>query len=54
MLLFMQGSREIILGSQIYIESTDFRAVDSSDYFGLAPGKLVCVKNFNSPVIYPM
>eukprot|EP00953_Heterococcus_sp_UTEX-ZZ885_P027769 14860-Heterococcus_DN1.PRE.1 len=40
----MQGSREIVLGSQIYIESTDFRSVDSSDYFGLAPGKLVGLK----------
>ncbi|KAG5182599.1 Glutaminyl-tRNA synthetase [Tribonema minus] len=39
-----KGSREILLGSSIYIDSTDFREQDSKDYFGLAPGKLVGLK----------
>lgn len=35
------GSREMMFGPLLYIERTDFREVDASDYYGLAPGKTV-------------
>lgn len=38
------GSRRVVLGRDIYIESSDFRAVDSPDYFGLALGKEVALR----------
>ena len=28
----------------VYIESTDFRQEDSTDYYGLAPGKAVMLR----------
>ncbi|CAB9526495.1 Glutamine--tRNA ligase [Seminavis robusta] len=38
------GKHTVTLTSSIYIDSSDFRKVDSSDYFGLAPNKAVGVK----------
>jgi glutaminyl-tRNA synthetase len=34
-----RGERELTLSSTIFIEATDFRAVDDANFFGLAPGK---------------
>eukprot|EP00762_Andalucia_godoyi_P002909 ANDGO_04178.mRNA.1 putative glutamine--tRNA ligase len=36
-----KGVRKIELRKEIFIESSDFRTVDSSDYYGLAPNKEV-------------
>ena len=34
------GSHKISITNVVYIEQNDFREVDSSDYYGLAPGKV--------------
>jgi hypothetical protein len=39
-----QGSRKILLSASIFIDATDFKEQDASDYYGLAPGKLVRVQ----------
>ncbi|EFC36745.1 predicted protein [Naegleria gruberi] len=36
-----RGSRQLPLSRVLYIESSDFREVDSEDYYGLAPNKSV-------------
>jgi len=38
------GSRELEIGSVVFIDRSDFRAKDEKDYFGLAPGKTVTLK----------
>lgn len=40
----MEGSYKAPLSRVVYIEATDFREVDSKDYFGLAPGKSVMLR----------
>jgi len=39
-----RGSHTVDLGSRVYIDQSDFREVDSEDYFGLAPNKAVTLK----------
>ena len=39
-----KGTHSITLTSQIYIDASDFRKVDSKDYYGLAPNKAVGIK----------
>eukprot|EP00595_Chromulina_sp_UTEXLB2642_P003520 CAMPEP_0196765336 /NCGR_PEP_ID=MMETSP1095-20130614/8007_1 /TAXON_ID=96789 ORGANISM="Chromulina nebulosa, Strain UTEXLB2642" /NCGR_SAMPLE_ID=MMETSP1095 /ASSEMBLY_ACC=CAM_ASM_000446 /LENGTH=594 /DNA_ID=CAMNT_0042123213 /DNA_START=200 /DNA_END=1980 /DNA_ORIENTATION=+ len=39
-----KGTHTVTIEKEIYIDSNDFRDVDSEDYFGLAPGKLVNLK----------
>jgi glutaminyl-tRNA synthetase len=38
------GSHTITMTSTIYIDASDFRTVDSDEYYGLAPGKAVGLK----------
>ncbi len=38
------GEREVTLTKVVYIERTDFRTVDSSTYYGLAPGKTAMLR----------
>jgi glutaminyl-tRNA synthetase len=44
------GSRKIRLTKRVYIERSDFREVDSKDYFRLAPGKTVGLLNMPYPI----
>jgi glutaminyl-tRNA synthetase len=39
------GTRDIHLTETVFIESTDFRAEDSKDYYGLAPGKTAMLRH---------
>ncbi|KAF2076881.1 hypothetical protein CYY_001783 [Polysphondylium violaceum] len=38
------GTHQVDLSRELYIERTDFRMVDSKDYFGLAPNKEILLK----------
>ncbi|KAI1176330.1 glutaminyl-tRNA synthetase [Nemania sp. FL0916] len=44
------GSRKLRLTKKVYIDRSDFREVDSKDYFRLAPGKTVGLLNMPYPV----
>jgi glutaminyl-tRNA synthetase len=44
------GSRKIKLTRRVYIEQSDFREVDSEDYFRLAPGKTVGLLQMPYPI----
>ncbi|KAK4042961.1 hypothetical protein C8A01DRAFT_44031 [Parachaetomium inaequale] len=44
------GSRKIKLTRTVYIERSDFREVDSGDYFRLAPGKTVGLLHMPHPI----
>lgn len=44
------GSRQVRFTSTVYIDRSDFREVDSKDYFRLAPGKTVGLLNVPHPV----
>jgi hypothetical protein len=44
------GSHKLNATSVVYIERSDFREVDSKDYFRLAPGKTVGLLNFPCPI----
>ncbi|SPQ23776.1 a900eebf-6572-4ee1-9d9a-6aace5805f34 [Thermothielavioides terrestris] len=44
------GSRRLKLTKRVYIERTDFREVDSEDYFRLAPGKTVGLLHMPYPI----
>lgn len=39
-----RGSHTVRIENVVYIDKQDFRAEDSDDYFGLAPGKIVGLK----------
>lgn len=39
-----RGTHPVPIESELYIDRSDFRMVDSDDYFGLAPGKYVNLK----------
>lgn len=39
-----RGSHTVEFDDELFIDSSDFRLEDSSDYFGLAPGKSVGLK----------
>lgn len=39
-----RGNHKLHMENMIYIDQQDFRIVDSDDYFGLAPGKIVGLK----------
>jgi glutaminyl-tRNA synthetase len=42
-----RGKRTLSLEKELLIEKTDYRTVDSSDYYGLAPGKEVSLRYAN-------
>lgn len=44
------GSHTITLTSTIYIDASDFRLKDSSQYFGLAPDKAVGLKYYGGKI----
>jgi glutaminyl-tRNA synthetase len=44
------GSHKLKLTKTVYIDRSDFREVDSKDYFRLAPGKSVGLLNFPHPI----
>ncbi|KAI1112486.1 glutaminyl-tRNA synthetase [Nemania sp. NC0429] len=44
------GSRKLRLTRRVYIDRSDFRTVDSKDYFRLAPGKTVGLLHMPHPV----
>lgn len=39
-----RGSHSVTLEEEIFIDRSDFRMLDSDDYFGLAPNKVVALK----------
>ncbi|CAM9417946.1 unnamed protein product [Laminaria digitata] len=43
-----RGSHKVKLTPTLFIDASDFRRKDSSDYFGLAPGKMVALKYCNA------
>ncbi len=44
------GSRKLRLTKKVYIDRSDFRQVDSKDYFRLAPGKAVGLLHMPYPI----
>jgi glutaminyl-tRNA synthetase len=44
------GTHRVARASTVYIERSDFRAEDDSDYFGLAPGKSAYLRFFGPAV----
>lgn len=44
------GDRTLVFTNQIYIDRSDFREVDESNYFRLAPGKTVGLLNVPFPI----
>jgi len=44
------GSHKVKLTKRVYIERSDFREVDSQDYFRLSPGKMVGFLNMPYPI----
>ena len=45
------GSHEVTLTETIYIDASDFRMIDSSEYYGLAPNKSVGLKYYGGNLI---
>jgi glutaminyl-tRNA synthetase len=45
------GSHTITVTSTIYIDASDFRTVDSDEYYGLAPGKAVGLKYYGGNLV---
>ena len=45
------GSRKVPITEKVYIERSDFRKVDSDDYYRLAPGKRVGLNKMPYPVV---
>jgi glutaminyl-tRNA synthetase len=39
-----RGSHEVPMSRELYIDASDFRMIDSEDYYGLAPNKIVGLK----------
>lgn len=44
------GSRKLTISRKVYIDRSDFREVDDSNFFRLAPGKTVGLLNFPAPI----